>query len=69
MIEESGGAIVWDDGHMSDAPTTIALVDDDHAGELDVTIDSLRTRFGKGAVTRGVLVGRRAMPDTPMLPD
>ncbi|NLG47736.1 DNA polymerase IV [Gordonia sp. (in: high G+C Gram-positive bacteria)] len=42
---------------------------DDHAGELDVTIDSLRTRFGKGAVTRGVLVGRRAMPDTPMLPD
>ncbi|ALG86425.1 DNA polymerase IV [Gordonia phthalatica] len=42
---------------------------DDHAGELDVAIDSLRTRFGKGAVTRGVLVGRRAMPDTPMLPD
>ncbi|MBM7368771.1 DNA polymerase IV [Gordonia hydrophobica] len=42
---------------------------DDHAGELDVAIDSLRTRYGKGAVTRGVLVGRRAMPDTPMLPD
>lgn len=42
---------------------------DDHAGELDVAIDSLRTRYGKGAVTRGVLVGRRAMPDMPMLPD
>lgn len=42
---------------------------DDHAGELDVAIDSLRTRFGRGAVQRGVLVGRRAMPDTPMLPD
>ncbi|MGB3303574.1 MAG: DNA polymerase IV [Gordonia sp. (in: high G+C Gram-positive bacteria)] len=42
---------------------------DDHAGELDVAIDSLRNRYGKGAVTRGVLVGRRALPDTPMLPD
>ncbi|WP_026918117.1 DNA polymerase IV [Gordonia shandongensis] len=42
---------------------------DDHAGELDVAIDSVSTRFGKGAVTRGVLVGRRAMPETPKLPD
>ncbi|EGD54516.1 DNA polymerase IV [Gordonia neofelifaecis] len=42
---------------------------DDHGGELDVAIDSLRSRFGRGAVTRGVLVGRRDVSDMPMLPD
>ncbi|AUH67540.1 MULTISPECIES: DNA polymerase IV [Gordonia] len=41
----------------------------DHAGDLDLAIDSLRSRFGKGAVTRGVLVGRPHLPESPMLPD
>ncbi|GAA1483072.1 DNA polymerase IV [Gordonia sinesedis] len=43
--------------------------DDDHGADLDRTMDSLRTRFGRDAVTRAVLVGRDHGDDAPMLPD
>lgn len=42
---------------------------DDHGADLDRTMDELRTRFGRDAVTRAVLVGRDHGPDAPMLPD
>ncbi len=41
----------------------------DRAPELDTAIDSIRDRFGSGALTRGVLVGRDPGPWVPLLPD
>jgi len=37
--------------------------------ELDVALDQVRDRFGSGAITRGVLVGRDPGPWVPLLPD
>ncbi|HEY6960600.1 MAG TPA: DNA polymerase IV [Gaiellaceae bacterium] len=37
--------------------------------ELDAAVDAVRDRFGKRALTRGVLVGRRADLEMPQLPD
>jgi DNA polymerase-4 len=38
-------------------------------GELDSAMDAVRDRFGAGAVTRGVLVGRPPHLELPLLPD
>ncbi|GIJ49545.1 DNA polymerase IV [Virgisporangium aliadipatigenens] len=38
-------------------------------GELDAALDAVRDRFGGGAVTRAVLLGRELDPQMPMLPD
>ncbi|MEP9393298.1 DNA polymerase IV [Gordonia sp. VNK1] len=40
-----------------------------HASDLDATMDALRDRFGRDALTRGVLLGRHHGDDAPMLPD
>jgi DNA polymerase-4 len=37
--------------------------------EIDAAVDAVRDRFGSAAVTRGILVGRDAGPEMPMLPD
>jgi DNA polymerase-4 len=36
---------------------------------LDTTLDDIRERFGSGAITRAVLVGREQAPSVPLLPD
>jgi DNA polymerase-4 len=41
----------------------------DSAGALDATLDRLRDRFGSGAVTRAVLLGRDQGLTVPLLPD
>lgn len=41
--------------------------DDDHQPELDTTMDELRNRFGRDAVTRAVLLGHDHGDDAPML--
>jgi DNA polymerase-4 len=41
----------------------------DKARHLDATLDSVRDRFGTGAVTRGSLVGRDPGITVPLLPD
>jgi DNA polymerase-4 len=38
-------------------------------GALDVALDDVRSRFGSGAVTRAVLLGRDDHLDVPLLPD
>jgi DNA polymerase-4 len=60
---------------------TVANVEDDRAVQLalpidgwagpalDAAIDGVRQRFGGGALTRGVLVGREEGPVVPLLPD
>jgi DNA polymerase-4 len=37
--------------------------------DLDVTLDSIKTRFGSAAVTRGVLIGRDSGWTVPLLPE
>jgi DNA polymerase-4 len=39
------------------------------APALDAAVDDVRERFGTGAITRGVLLGRDLGPDMPLLPD
>jgi DNA polymerase-4 len=41
----------------------------DHGVDLDAAMDDLRDRFGRDALTRAVLIGRRHGDDVPMLPD
>jgi DNA polymerase-4 len=53
-----------------DSGIQLALPLEDHrAAALDVTLDSLRDRFGSDVVTRAVLLGRPADPGVPLLPD
>ncbi|HMS75911.1 DNA polymerase IV [Gordonia sp. (in: high G+C Gram-positive bacteria)] len=53
----------------TDAVQLTLPFDADHGAELDTTMDSLRERFGRDAVTRAVLVGHHHGADAPMLPD
>jgi DNA polymerase-4 len=39
------------------------------AGALDAVLDDVRDRFGTGAITRAVLLGRDEGPSVPLLPD
>ena len=41
----------------------------DRAQDLDLALDDVRTRFGSGAIMRGVLIGRDPGPRVPLLPD
>jgi DNA polymerase IV len=41
----------------------------DSASALDTTLDEVRDRFGTGAITRAVLLGRDQGPTVPLLPD
>ncbi|MDX6439896.1 MAG: polymerase [Gaiellaceae bacterium] len=53
-----------------DAAVQLALPFDRHSGiALDAALDEVRERFGSGAVTRAVLIGRELRPSMPMLPD
>jgi DNA polymerase IV len=72
LIERQGLTLVGvalgnlaDDGGIQ-----LALPLEDHrAAALDVTLDSLRDRYGSDVVTRAVLLGRPAGPSVPLLPD
>jgi DNA polymerase-4 len=53
-----------------DSAVQLALPLEDHrAAALDVALDGLRDRYGGDVVTRAVLLGRRADPAVPLLPD
>jgi DNA polymerase-4 len=41
----------------------------DRAAGLDQAVDSVRERFGSGAIARGALVGKDPAPWVPLLPD
>jgi DNA polymerase-4 len=54
----------------NDLPFQLCLpIDADNAELLDAALDEIRTRYGPTAITRGILLGRRAAPDMPLLPD
>jgi DNA polymerase-4 len=54
----------------SDAAVQLALPFDRRSGvALDAAVDDIRTRFGSGALTRAVLLGRGPGITVPLLPD
>ena len=53
-----------------DSAVQLALPFDARSGgALDVALDGVRERFGSGAITRTVLLGRELAPSVPLLPD
>jgi DNA polymerase IV len=53
-----------------DGAVQLALpFDRQRAGALDAVLDTVRDRFGSGAITRAVLLGRDQGPPVPLLPD
>src|SRR5450755_39763 len=52
-----------------DAVQLVLPFDRRAAHALDAAIDDVRERFGAGALTRGVLLGRDPGPSVPLLPD
>jgi DNA polymerase-4 len=55
--------------NLSDEDAVQLTLPFDRARELDITLDSIRERFGSSAIMRGVLVGRDPGPWVPLLPD
>jgi DNA polymerase-4 len=56
-------------GNLTDGAEQLALPFDRHSRDLDAALDAVRARFGGGAVTRAVLLGRDHGPSVPLLPD
>jgi DNA polymerase-4 len=53
-----------------DCPLQLALpFDRERASPLDAVLDDIRERFGRGAITRAVLLGRDQDLVVPLLPD
>ena len=52
-----------------DRAIQLTLPFDDDGGALDIALDEVRERFGSGAVTRAVLLGRNQGLTVPLLPD
>jgi DNA polymerase-4 len=72
MIEAKGLTLIGVAlGNLADdSGVQLALPLEDHrAAALDVTLDSLRDRYGSDVVTRAVLLGRSTDPAVPLLPD
>ncbi|MBW8824957.1 MAG: DNA polymerase IV [Acidobacteria bacterium] len=73
VIEQRGGLTLVGIalGNLDDDDAIqLELPFDKHTGgTLDITIDDLRERFGRNAVTRAVLLGRDLGDSVPLLPD
>jgi DNA polymerase IV len=55
--------------NLSDGGAVQLVLPFDRARDLDTVVDRVRDRFGSGAITRGVLVGRDPGVWVPLLPD
>jgi DNA polymerase-4 len=72
MIERQGLTLVGVAvGNLDDdSAVQLALPFDRHSGNaLDTALDDVRDRFGSGAVTRAVLLGKDEGLSVPLLPD
>jgi DNA polymerase IV len=55
--------------NLSDVNAVQLVLPFDRSRDLDAVVDRVRERFGSGAITRGVLVGRDPGVVVPLLPD
>jgi DNA polymerase-4 len=55
--------------NLSDRNAIQLVLPFDRTYELDAAVDRVRARFGPGAITRGVLIGRDQGVTVPLLPD
>ena len=55
--------------NLADAGAVQLVLPFERARDLDLVVDRVRDRFGSGAITRGVLVGRDPGVWVPLLPD
>jgi DNA polymerase-4 len=70
MIERRGLTLVGIAlANLDDAGALQLVLPFDRARDLDTVVDRVRDRFGSGAITRGVLVGRDPGVWVPLLPD
>ena len=72
MIERKGLTLVGIAVGNLSSDTAIQLVlpfDRRSSGALDAAVDNVNERFGSGAITRAVLLGRNPGPSVPLLPD
>jgi DNA polymerase-4 len=72
MIEEQGCTMVGVAvaNLMDERAIQLALpFERRRASALDAAVDLVRDRFGSGAITRAVLIGRDVRPSVPLLPD
>jgi DNA polymerase-4 len=70
MIERQGITLVGVAlGNLSDDAAVQLTLPFERAGALDAAVDQVRERFGSGAITRAVLLGRDQGPSVPLLPD
>jgi DNA polymerase IV len=72
LIERRGITLVGVAVGNLENDTAIQLtlpLDRRNGGALDAALDEVRNRFGPGAVTRAVLLGRDQSPLVPLLPD
>ncbi|MDX6597443.1 MAG: polymerase [Gaiellales bacterium] len=72
LIERQGLTLVGISVANLDDERAVQLTlpfDDDGARDLDSALDGVRERFGTGAITRGVLLGRDQGISMPLLPD
>jgi DNA polymerase-4 len=56
-------------GNLEDDDAVQLSLERERSGALDATLDEVRERFGSGAVTRAVLLGRDPGISVPLLPD
>ena len=71
LIEERGLTLigVTITNLENDLPFQLCLpLDPDDADLLDAALDQIRDRYGASAITRGILLGRRARPGMPLFP-
>jgi DNA polymerase-4 len=70
MIERRGITLVGLTlTNLEDAAAVQLALPFERHGALDATLDIVRDRFGSGAITRAVLLGRDDGPSVPLLPD
>jgi DNA polymerase-4 len=70
MIEVKGLTLIGVSvANLDDTLQLVLPLDRRAGGALDCAIDRVRARFGTGALTRGVLLGREQGPAVPLLPD
>jgi DNA polymerase-4 len=69
LIDEKGITLIGISFDNLDDGVQLELPFENESSEIDATVDAVRDRFGKDAITRGILIGRDEGVSVPILPD